>query len=291
MARVADVMNFQPCLNGKGAVDAAVSLEEALKALQAAHAGRLSVIRAGEPIGSICRADISAYGEIVAELGSEPNLEVSPRDEMLDRAKTGYLAAGLSALRAIKRALQVSGAVPNRILDFASGHGRVVRFLQVAFPGADIAVSDIDPDAVAFCRETFGVRGFVSSEAPGPVDGCYDLIWCGSLLTHLDAERWPGWLAFFRDQLDPSGVLVFTTHGAHAAEKIRRAKGLPDATFASYDATGFGYYEHSGRRGYGDSLSTLEWVRQAAENASLRVIHNDERAWADFQDVIVCVRA
>ncbi|MGH2980152.1 MAG: class I SAM-dependent methyltransferase [Solirubrobacterales bacterium] len=262
-----------------------------MKALQAAHAGRLSVLRDGKAIGSICRADITAYTKIVAELGSEPNLEISPRDEMLDRAKTGYLAAGLSALGAIRRAVEMTGCAPTRILDFACGHGRVVRFLQAAFPAADITVSDIDPDAVAFCRETFGVRGFVSSEEPGPADGCYDVIWCGSLLTHLDAERWPAWLAFFRDQLDPSGVLVFTTHGAHAAEEIRRAQGLPSATFASYDATGFGYSELSGRRGYGDSLSALEWVRKTVEDASLRVIHNDERGWSDFQDVIVCVRS
>ena len=66
-----------------------------------------------------------------------------------------------------------------------------------------------------FCTAEFNATPVYSQEDIRRVslDQFFDLIWCGSLFTHLDRDRWPAFLGFFADHLSPGGVLVFTTHG------------------------------------------------------------------------------
>src|SRR5438874_890183 len=52
----------------------------------------------------------------------------------------------------------------------------------------------------------------------------FDLIWCGSLLTHLNSNAWSEFLGLFDLLLDPGGALVFTTHGRWVAERMRRGR-------------------------------------------------------------------
>ncbi|WP_373458513.1 class I SAM-dependent methyltransferase [Neorhizobium huautlense] len=78
-----------------------------------------------------------------------------------------------------------------RILDFPCGHGRALRYLRAAYPDADIFVSDINEPGVEFCRTQFGARPFRSyvELENTELTPSMDLIWCGSLLTHLDERR------------------------------------------------------------------------------------------------------
>ena len=122
-----------------------------------------------------------------------------------------YLSAGLSAVRCIDYVLARSAGHNNvrSILDFASGYGRVLRFLKARFPLADITSSDIDPTAVDFCRRAFSVNTIVSSLDFGGISmsNKFDLIWCGSLVTHIDENRAARLLRLFRDHLSPSWAL------------------------------------------------------------------------------------
>ena len=62
-----------------------------------------------------------------------------------------YLTAGISAVRCIDHVLPETKRVGVRsILDFACGFGRVLRFIRVRFPEADIIASDIDGNALEF---------------------------------------------------------------------------------------------------------------------------------------------
>ena len=87
--------------------------------------------------------------------------------------------------------------------------------LRMAFPEAHISVSDLDRDGVDFCAQEFQAEPLYSREDIREVktSRSFDLIWCGSLFTHLEGERWPSFLEFFAEHLRPGGVLVFTTHG------------------------------------------------------------------------------
>ena len=224
---------------------------------------------------------------------------IAGTDEMFERhappeeAWAHYFACGRSALRAVQLALAAAGVKDvRRILDLPCGHGRVLRTLRAAYPAAEIHVSDLNRDGVEFCAARFGAKPIEAHPNPRDVrlPGGYDLIWVGSLMTHLDSARWSAFLTLFRGALAPGGVCVFTTHGRHAVDLIRTGTagyGLKDpaALLRPYRRTGFAYAAYPGQD-YGISLSNPEWVyKQLSAVPDTRVVMFTERGWADHQDV------
>lgn len=211
-----------------------------------------------------------------------------------------YFLYGLGALAYVRLAVQAAGeGEPRRILDLPSGYGRVLRMLKAAFPDADLTACDLDREGVDFCAETFGAIPAYSAEDPSALRlaGNYDLIWCGSLLTHLDAEGWRRFLPWFELQLSEGGVLVFTTHGRLHAEEIRRGRqefpvrDLAELV-AAYERDGFGYQRYIDfEANYGISLSSPTWVcEQLARCPDLELLMYTERGWMGRQDAVACVR-
>jgi SAM-dependent methyltransferase len=150
-----------------------------------------------------------------------------------------YFAVGLSAVRSIEAALREAhlGEVRS-VLDLLCGHGRVMRFLRQRFPATELTACDLDRSGVDFCRRHFGATpAYSRPNLDGlSLGGPFDLIWCGSLATHLDAA---GTLAVLRccsRHLVVRGLLVFTMHGSLVLERLRRGRptyGLTPAGIAS----------------------------------------------------------
>jgi SAM-dependent methyltransferase len=200
--------------------------------------------------------------------------EISPNDEMYATGGAErYWELGESALNAIRLSLQVAKRPePRSILDLPSGHGRVLRTLKAAYPQAHLAACDTNTDAIEFCSQVLGATPIQGREDPSDVelDDTFDLIWCGSLLTHLDATRWPGFFDFFSSALKPDGLLVFTAHGRKVLQNMRSGAPYLDeeqqaAVIADFEKTGFGYRDYIGQDGYGISLSAHWWVFQRLE--------------------------
>jgi len=190
--------------------------------------------------------------------------EVSPRDHMF-RVKERYLRSGQKALDCIRLGMVAAGktAVASA-LDLPSGHGRVLRWIKAEFPDARLGAGDIDHDGVDFCAATFGATPVYGHEDPADIeiDAPYELIWCGSLFTHLPPERWEGFLALFERALTPEGLLVFTTHGRRIAQRLRdperRRVYNPidhDALLTEYEREGIGYAEYAHAPEYREKLS------------------------------------
>jgi SAM-dependent methyltransferase len=231
--------------------------------------------------------------------------QISSNDQMFHDGETQYHFCGRSALDCIDIALQAAGIAPKavkRILDLPCGHGRVLRYLTVAFPEAQITACDILRDGVDFCASTFGAIPVYSQDDPAKIPlgrDAFDLIWVGSLFTHLDADIWPRFLGMFRECLRPGGLLVFTTHGRNTYYKMLSG-GLENwlpyyrrtAIRYQYERTGFGYVKFPGSDSYyGVSLSDPAWVLgQIAQTKDMRTVHVSEKSWAAFQDVFACVR-
>jgi SAM-dependent methyltransferase len=137
-----------------------------------------------------------------------------------------YFHCGRSALECIQKALDIASISPNRIkriLDLPCGHGRVLRYLKAAFPEAEIAASDLLREGVDFCSSTFGATAVYSCDEPEAIPlepGSFELIWVGSLFTHLDAPLWSRFLAVLRSSLCAGGLLVFSTHGREAYQRM-----------------------------------------------------------------------
>jgi CBS domain-containing protein len=280
------------------------SLEDALRRIESVQIGRIPVVASEEVVGGISRSEIHAYLELERDVGlgmRDLIREISPKDVMFDGEQVPYLMSGPSALRCISRGMEAAGmeTPPQTILDFACGHGRISRFLKIAFPRALIAVADIDEDGVEFCRSVLGLDGFVSSKDPREIELSehFDLIWCGSMLSHLDATDWRLFLDFFGTHLSATGVLIFTIQGGSAAERLRTGElsytDFPPAAtqelLAQWDRARFGYVDYPGQSGYGISLSSIDWIREILESSPLEVIDHWERAWDDHQDAVTCV--
>ncbi len=227
--------------------------------------------------------------------------EISPADTMFTGDKTHYFKVGESALHCIQTALAI--AQKDRvetIFDLPCGHGRVMRFLRRAFPDANITGCDLDTDGVDFCAKTFDAKPLYSNPNPDLIqpDTQFDLIWCGSLLTHLQADLCVGFLRLFDRALQPGGIAIFTTHGRLSVDWIRQKSyiyGLnPDELpqlLADYDRDGFGYLDYPNVQQYGISLSSPSWVcSQLEQFPKLRILSYTERLWDHHQDVVACMR-
>jgi len=224
---------------------------------------------------------------------------ISPNDQMWASGGQWYFDIGRSALECITRALAAAHIIPQRILDLPCGHGRVCRMLTAAYPSARVTVSDLDRDGVDFCAREFGAEALYSEDdlARVAVGRQFDLIWCGSLFTHLDRERWPEFLGFFADRLAPDGVLVFTTHGRQPIQWMRDSffdyglsRDEQEAMIAGYVTGGFGFVSPS-NQAFGLSLSSIPFVCSELERwPCLRLIGVHEHGWAGHQDVFSCQR-
>jgi SAM-dependent methyltransferase len=278
------------------------SLEEALEQFGRAQAGLLPVVRDGAIVGGLTRAHVRSYSAFESTLGvSLDRVEdrISPRDRMFDWNLTEYLKVGASALQCIRCALaRTRTPHVSRILDFGCGHGRVLRMLRAAFPDASFTTCDLDLDAVRFSAETFGATPVVSSLRFADVEiaGEFDLIWAGSLLTHLNEDGWRQALLLLATNLAPRGTLVFSTHGRPTAERLRDGDRSYDLSQAGiehllkgYEETGFGHADYEDRPDYGIAVCSPEWVAAAvARCTDLEVVAHEGAAWAGHEDVVVC---
>jgi SAM-dependent methyltransferase len=227
--------------------------------------------------------------------------ETSPGERMPAGDLEGYLATGESALKSIRLA-QLAARAPDfeSILDLPSGHGRVTRWLRAAYPNALLTACDILTDGVDFCAEEFGAipvysrPGITAAEFPDR----YDLIWVGSLFTHVDVPDWDQLIALFYELLIPGGVLVMTVHGELVAERMRAGNlyGYPDRSVAralrAYEHAGFAFLEeHPDQIEYGITLSRPEWVvSRVLRHADFRMAVYTEALWANHQDVVGVVK-
>jgi SAM-dependent methyltransferase len=231
--------------------------------------------------------------------------EISDAEDMLpsrdEAALRQYFNVGESALELITTALLIPGLTePRRILELPCGFGRVTRHLVTFFDGSELWASDLYRDRVEFCCATFGTVPLLSKERLSDIQVTdqFDVVFSGSLLTHLDRELFVDALEFFRAILSPRGVAVVTLHGRWSPHLQRRWKYMPDAEFAvaeeSFRATGFGYRAYSGatsfnlQESYGISLSAPHWVLERLERwDDIRLYSYTERGWDDHQDVLV----
>ncbi|MGH2720198.1 MAG: class I SAM-dependent methyltransferase, partial [Actinomycetota bacterium] len=232
--------------------------------------------------------------------GPDVDRTLSPSDTMYTGNPDHYFGVGASALGAIRLALGSAGLErPTRVLDYACGHGRVLRWIRAAFPEAALVACDLDRAGVDFCATTFGAAPVYGDEDPGRVDvaGPFDLIWSGSLLTHLPERLWAPTLTRWSGLLSEGGVLVFTTHGRRMTYRLRHddVYGQPPEAdrqlLDGYAQAGFGYVDYPGEDGYGLSVSSPAWVvRFLASRTELRLVFFAEAAWDGHQDVAACVR-
>ncbi len=244
---------------------------------------------------------LSAFRSDVLQGRALPCTAIHPDDYMLrffmghhwnhrETAWFDYFRSGWSAARTIDRLLtwrfgQTVRSI--RLLDFASGFGRVTRFLIQHLPPEQVWVSDIFEEGVKFQCQQFGVQGFQSSAEPEGLvcEERFDCVVASSFFSHLPPATFTPWLRKLASLLRPGGMLIFSVHGEQEGAQASSGDG---ARFQPTSEIG----ELPGES-YGTSWVDEAFVRQAASDAApgfacLRL----PRALWSFQDVyVVCKKA
>jgi len=257
-------------------------------------------------------SEISLLEELKTKYGmhqlsvSTVDTEISPRDLMYQGNKHHYFSVGFSALDnmllALSSATRAEQSVGS-ILDFPSGYGRVLRFIRAYFPQASITASELETEATDFLRERFTAEILDTHKDFREIRAelKFDLIWCGSLITHLDMTSTMNLLDFFYRALADGGVLVFSSLGRYSSKLLRDADraselyGMKDAQrqtlMTQFEEYGYGYQDYQGVQGYGISIIRPSWFMHFFErNERFRVVLYRERGWDNHHDIVACVK-
>jgi SAM-dependent methyltransferase len=164
-----------------------------------------------------------------------------PDDELIRRVTgtpdhTWFFWSGRESVRELERALVVAGRALNSfksILDFGCGCGRMLLWMESAGSSGDVHGTDIDPEAIAWCRAhiPYVTAGLNGADPPlSYPDEAFDLVFNHSVFTHIDEARQDAWLTELQRVTRPGGLLVLSTHGetalsigpSHIRERLER---------------------------------------------------------------------
>ena len=250
-------------------------------------------------------ARYSASWEEYRRIGFDRTLDPDDKENALDTewALHHYYTNGADALRIIvKNLIAAELPPPQRILDFPCGSGRVMRHIRAMFPQAEIGACDLYDHHIQFCTKQFGAKPLMSRENLAELDvGEWDVVFCGSLVTHLPQRLfWPT-MDFMIRSLKPGGIAVVTLEGRRALwiqDNLWKLIGDEqfDVARAGYNQTGFGFVDYdpeflnakfSEQESYGVSLVRPDWLMAGlAQRDEIMVLNFTEADWDEHQDVL-----
>ncbi len=246
----------------------------------------------------------SSLWELYRTVGFDRTLDPDDKENTLDSewALHHYYTTGADGLRIVVKGLIAAGLKPpERILDFPCGSGRVMRHLRAMFPKAEIGACDLYARHVAFCVNQFNATPLISRENLAELDvGEWDLVFCGSLLTHLPQHLfWPT-MDFMIRSLKPGGIAVVTLEGRRAVyiqDNMWKLIGDEQFEFArsGYNETGFGFVDYdpafltkfNEQESYGVTLVRPDWLMSGlAKREDITILNFTEADWDEHQDVV-----
>lgn len=130
-----------------------------------------------------------------------------------------FVTIGKQCAGDIESALRKAGRELNsfkRILDFGCGCGRTLIHLKHLAPAAQFDGTDIDANAISWCRAHLKFASFSLSKETPPIGydtNTFDLIYVISVFTHLDEDYQFLWLEELRRISKPGGIVLLTVNG------------------------------------------------------------------------------
>lgn len=134
----------------------------------------------------------------------------------------GYLGVGRMCASNIRDALGLIGRDIysfQHVLDFGCGSGRVMRCFHDRPASCRLYGTDIDKQAIAWCRKHLRFAEWGTNDAMPPTryaDATFDFIYAVSVFTHLDEAMQFAWLGELKRVSKPGAILLLSVHGASA---------------------------------------------------------------------------
>ena len=111
-----------------------------------------------------------------------------------------------------------------RVLDWGCGCGRMIQHVHQLFPKCDLYGSDVDAEAISWCKENLShVANFSTNDSMPPLyfsDDFFDFIYGISIFTHLAKEIENKWLEELYRITKPGGHVLLTVHGSHFSDHL-----------------------------------------------------------------------
>lgn len=207
----------------------------------------------------------------------------------------GFIKGGEESRRALEAGLAAAGRSLGDFgsaLDFGCGSGRTLRAFRDRPAGLRLTGTDVDLEAVAWCRDHLDFAEFAVNSALPPLecpDDAFDLAWAISVFTHLDESYQFAWLEELARVLRPGGILLATIHGEHVW------RGLPPWTVRRIRDRGFAFARTGAFAGVLPDWYQMTWhsaayVAREWSKWFQVVDHIEQGAMHGFQDLIVLRR-
>jgi SAM-dependent methyltransferase len=147
-----------------------------------------------------------------------------PGEALISRVAGGpdraaFFWSGRESVRELERTLAITGRSLDSfesILDFGCGCGRMLLWMEELGRTRALHGTDIDAEAIAWCREHIPYARTGVNEADPPLDypdGAFDLVFNHSVFTHIDERRQDLWLSELHRVTRAGGFLVLSVHG------------------------------------------------------------------------------
>lgn len=143
---------------------------------------------------------------------ADPHVFLSNGKQMAQTISEAFAAHGLPVERC------------GRLLDFGCGCARVTRHWH-GIPDLEVHASDHDRLLVDWIADELPFIRSNRNELAPPLpyaDSSFGLIYTISVLTHLTEPLGEAWMRELRRILRPGGLLLFTVHGEHLADRLGR---------------------------------------------------------------------
>jgi SAM-dependent methyltransferase len=116
----------------------------------------------------------------------------------------------------------------NRILDFGCGAGRMIRWLDDCVEHSEVWGVDIQAELIIWCQQHLSPPFKFATVTTAPhlpfEDRYFDLIYCGSIFSHID-DLADAWLLELKRILQPGGRLYITVHDKHSLQQYKTEDG------------------------------------------------------------------
>jgi len=171
------------------------------------------------------RTETLTVEQVAAAL--DPDTLPWPGEELATRVTGGsdrnsFFDSGRQSVRDINAVLSVVGRSLDSfetMLDFGSGCGRIMLWLEHLAASASLHGVDIDGRAIRWAQENMPWATFKVNQPLPPLDypdGHFDLVFNHSVFTHIDEDYQNQWLAELQRVVKPGGYVLLTVHGEHA---------------------------------------------------------------------------
>jgi ubiquinone/menaquinone biosynthesis C-methylase UbiE len=137
-----------------------------------------------------------------------------------------FLNSGRVHVDKMRRNLSATGFViqeHNRVLDLGCASGRMIRWLEDVAGRCEIWGVDISARHITWCQQhlspPFNFAAITTFPHLPFEDGYFDLVYCGSVFTHI-CDLADAWLLELRRITKPGGRLYITIHDRHTVDLI-----------------------------------------------------------------------